>query len=522
VLLLLVLGVLPLQAWFSVGRPDVRVTNELDGLPRVTWVGTIRSDGDLAISITYDIRGDDLHEASIRLPSASRFLAANGEPTEADIGNYGAVEVSGPLTVTFERSGAVTRYDDGVVVDFAGLGEGGTDGDNTLFPCARCFAGVDGYGNAAIVGAVFADDVAGGRLALSGVDQLRTGDDDGALRFVGVLPGAADAGMVALLPVGAAPDAPTAASLAGLNAVPASARDAYDGLRRQAKDADVGTKEASDGPPIGRIATALILSAMWIGLVVWIVARIAAAKKALDADRPVAPVDRAPAFSPPSSLEPALVGVVVGDAGRGQRSVVAATLLALAHRGVIRLDGLDSERYTLTVPPGARGSTPTEEAVLSELRPQGQLTSTATFSGPPLWGKDSPQVAKRLAKVVAKEAHKARLVRVTLAATVLVPASLAIGIVALIGTGGGSWLAWVVTFAGPVLAAFAALLTGTNLTARGRAERAQWLQYGDWLRANSEMEHVGAPGIATWGEPLIYAAALGAAPTAAAALGVDR
>jgi uncharacterized membrane protein len=110
-------------------------------------------------------------------------------------------------------------------------------------------------------------------------------------------------------------------------------------------------------------------------------------------------------------------------------------------------------------------------------------------------------------------------VRVTLTAAVLIPASLAMGIVAVIASGGNSWFAWVVTLVGPLLALVATVLTGTNLTATGRAERDQWLEYGDWLRTNSQLHSVGATGIATWGEPLVYATVLGAAPRAAGALG---
>jgi hypothetical protein len=335
---------------------------------------------------------------------------------------------------------------------------------------------------------------------------------------------------VAILPIGAAPEAPTPDQLhtavtprgpvVSTTGDASSVREAYDELRDRAERAGSGLGEAAANAPVGKVALALILSAMWLLLVVWIVLRIAAARRALAADRPHDRVVGTAAFSPPSTLEPALVSVVVGGAGPGDRSITAATLLALAHRGVIDIEGLDSERYTLTVPMGARGSTATEEAVLEELRPQGQTTSTATFTGPPLWGDDAPAVARRLKKVVMKEAHKAGLLRVTLAAGVLVPASLAMGIVALVGSQGGSVLAWIVTFAGPVVAFFAAALTGVNLTARGRAERDQWVRYGEWLRENSELRNVGAPGVVTWGEPLIYATVLGAAPKTANALGV--
>jgi hypothetical protein len=279
--------------------------------------------------------------------------------------------------------------------------------------------------------------------------------------------------------------------------------------------------EGDSGPPIGKIAAALALSAMWVLLVVWIVWRLVAAQRVLDADRPDTPGVRDAAFSPPSAVEPAVVAALVGDAGPGRRSAVAATLLSLAHRGVIRIDGITSERYTLTIPTGAVGSTKIEETVLAELRPQGQVTSTATLTGPPLWGASGKTVSRRVAGLASAEARRARFVRVTLTAWVLIPASLAMGIVALIATGGTSALAWVITIVGPVVALGAVIATGTSLTAKGRAERAHWLEYGAWLRENSQLGGVGAPGIAVWGEPLIYASVLGAAPEAAAALGVE-
>jgi hypothetical protein len=547
IVLLVVLAILPIQAWFAAGRSDVRIDRPLDEMPSVTWAGTVRADGDVAVSITYELEESAGRVASIRLPDGAHLLTVNGEPAAADSGKYGTADASGTLTVGYEVSGRVTRYADGVVVDFSGLAyqtqaeslygsdsfnPDTSDGDQGLFPCARCYLDVEGYGHSALYGALFADALDGDRIAVGGVDQLNVEQEGGAVRFVAMLTGADDANMVAVLPVAAAPDAPTLADRAPAitpeNAAAAdepvgdagSAREAYDELRARATRASIPMGEASSSAPIGKAALAFVLSAMWVALVAWIGWRIAAARRALSADRADDSLTGSAAFSPPSTLEPALVSVVVGGAGPGDRSITAATLLALAHRGVIRIEGLDSQRYTLTVPMGARGSTPTEEAVLDELRPQGQTTSTATFTGPPLWGDDAPAVARRLKKVVMKEAHKAKLLRVTLAAGVLVPASLAMGLVALIGSQGDSILAWIVTFAGPVVAFFAAALTGVNLTARGRTERDRWVRYGEWLRANSQLEDVGAPGIVTWGEPLIYATVLGAAPKAAKALGV--
>jgi Predicted membrane protein (DUF2207) len=512
VILVLVLGLLPLQAWLRAGRPDVRYSQPLAGLDGITWTGTVSQDGQLSVTIVYDFGDDQVRQSDIRLPSGARFVSADGSPIVTTSGRYGTAESHDVLTVTYERVGAVTRYPDGVIVDFAGI----DSSDNRLFPCARCYLDIDGYGNTSITGALFADDLTDARIALSSVDQLRAGDDDGALRFVGVVPGADDAGMIAWLPVAAAPDAPTESSVP--EAVTGeSAAQVWDATRAASDDP---LAEADSGPPIGRIAAAVLLTAMWVLLVAWIAVRVVSAARALAEDRPDHPMDRDAAFSPPSDLEPALVAVVVGDSGPGDRSAVAATLLMLAQRGVVRIDGIDSERYTLTIPAGARGATAFEEAVLEELRPQGKLTATATLTGPPLWGDSGASISRRFTGTAVKEAKQARLVRVTLTAWVLMPASLAMGIVALIASGGTSLLAWVVTFVGPLLALVATVLTGVNLTAKGRAERDHWLDYGEWLRTNSQLDVVGAPGVATWGEPLAYAAVLGAAPKAAKALGL--
>jgi hypothetical protein len=512
VVLIAVLALLPLQAWLQASRPDVRYSRPLADLDGISWAATVSQDGHLAVTIVYDL-GDQARESSIRLPSGSRFVRADGVAISTTSGRYGEVQSNGPLTITYERVGAVTRYDDGVIVDFAGL----DNSDQSLFPCATCYLGVDGYGNTSLAGAVFADDLTDARIAISGVEQLRSGEDENALRFVGVVPGADEAGMIVWLPLDAAPDAPRVSGVPGAM-VGETAAQVWEATL--AAD-DASWNEGDPGPPIGRIAAALVLSAMWVLLVAWIVWRLVAAQRALDADRPDAPIVRDATFSPPSAIEPAVVGALVGDAGPGRRSAVAATLLSLAHRGIIRIDGITSERYTLTVPTGAVGRTEIEEAVLAELRPQGLVTSTATLTGPPLWAAASgTTVSRRVAGLAGAAARQARFVRVTLTAWVLIPASLAMGIAASIATGGTSALAWVITIVGPVVALGAVIATGTSLTAKGRAERAQWLEYGAWLRENSQLGGVGAPGIAVWGEPLVYAAVLGAAPDAATALGV--
>lgn len=510
--LVIVLGLLPIQAWLRAGRPDVTYWNELDGLGGITWAATVSPEGELSVRVEYEL-SDERRDIYIQLPSGARFLHADGTPIPSTSGRYANVQSSGNFVVEYERAGAVTRYNDGVIVDFAGIG----GSQDELFGCARCYLGLEGYGNTSLTGALFADDLTDARLAIGGVDQVRSGVDDGAVRFVGVLPGADQGAMIAWLPLAAAPDAPTRPGVPDA-IIGETAAQVWEATLEAS---DGSLVEPDSGPPIGRIAGAVVLTAMWLALAGWILWRMVATARVLASDRPDDPGDRDAEFSPPSKLAPALVGVVVGDAGRGDRSAVASTLLALAHRGVIEIDGIDSERYRLTIPVGAKGGTKFEEAVLTELRPQGQLSSTATLTGPPLWGTGSAAFARQFDRLATATAREERLLRVTLTAWVLVPASVAMGIVALIASGGSSWLAWLITFAGPVVALAATLLTGVSLTAKGRAEREQWLQYGAWLRENSQLAQVGAPGIATWGQPLVYAAVLGAAPKAAAALGPD-
>ena len=56
VVLLIVLAVLPLQAWLRAGRADVRISNPLDGLRSVSWAANVSPDGRLAVSIIVRVR----------------------------------------------------------------------------------------------------------------------------------------------------------------------------------------------------------------------------------------------------------------------------------------------------------------------------------------------------------------------------------------------------------------------------------------------------------------------------------
>ena len=514
-ILLVVLALLPLQAWLRLGGDEVLARSSTDGLRDVRWVGAVREDGVVSVRITYDFGDDEARTLDVRAPEGARFLAVDGTPIAADIGRYATVEVRGEATVTYELPGRVTRYGDGVLVRFAGLYDGDyPDGDQALFPCPRCYVEPVGYGDVPVDGALHhggGDGGDGAELWFNGLRSVRSAEDPGVVRFVGVGDGS-DVSMMAVLPADAAPAAP---------AGDGSAAGAADAVREDFGDADESFRGPSGGDG-GGIVTALALTAMFLAVCTWIGWRLrrAAAERAevdvLDATDDRRGLDAV--LSRPSDLEPALAALTVGGAGPGDRSAVAGTLLELARRGVISIDGVDSRRFTLTVPAGATGATKIEETVLAQLRPQGQRSATATLTGPPLWGPQADRAARAIGRVVMAEGLRRRLTRFTLSALVLVPASIAMGIVAVIGSNGLSWLGWFAVFGGPVLALLAGLLSGLSLTARGRAERREWMRYAAWLRENSELEGVGAPGVATWGEVLPHAAALGAAPVAARSL----
>ncbi len=511
VVLLVVLALLPLQAWVGARTERLVVRPEADGLRSATWVASVAPDGRLSVRITYDLDDRAEREIDVRVPDGARYVAVNGTPVVTDIGLYATVPVRGPATITYELPGRVTRFEDGAMLRLLEVGESYLDGDGALFPCPRCYIDGVGYGDIAVDGALHlagaAEEV---EMLFTGLDPIRAGADAGSVRFVGVDEGADAVALVARLPSAAAPD---------LAITPGSVDDAIDEARTAART--VGEKLRAPGAGrAGARVTASILTAMLLALVAWIAWRLAAARRdrrAADDGSPTR-VGVDAVYSPPSDLEPALAGLVVGEAGPGDRSVVAGTLLELARRGVISIDGVDSKRFVLTVPVGARGTTVFEEAVLALLRPQGQLTASATFSGPPLWGDDGRRAARRLRRVLLLEGMKRRLVRLTLSGLVLLPASIAMGVVALVASGGLSALGWFAVFAGPVLALVAALLSGLTLTAKGHDERRRWIAYADWLRSNTQLAHVGAPAVATWGEVLPHAAALGAAPVAARAL----
>lgn len=102
VVIVAVLALLPLQAWLQASRPDVRYSRPIGELDGITWAATVSQDGQLAVTIVYDL-DDEPRESSIRLPSGGRFARADGVAISTESGRYGEVQSNGPLTVTYER-----------------------------------------------------------------------------------------------------------------------------------------------------------------------------------------------------------------------------------------------------------------------------------------------------------------------------------------------------------------------------------------------------------------------------------
>ncbi len=510
VALVALLAILPVQAWWRVARPPVVVRMQSDGLRGIVWSATVVADGRLAVSIAYELADDRERTIDVRVPPGARQLTVDGRPVPTSIGRYGTATGHGTITVAYQLPGRVRRFADGAVLDRAGLREDGddADGDDALFPCPSCYLEPVGYGNIAVQGLLHLPGASGVRLAVAHLGQLRAdvGPSGDVVRFVGVARSIEAVALLALLPADAVPDAPIEDG---------RAEDAFAAARSSARAAGLSTRTPTGRGGLGEIATAVLLSGLLVLLAGWITGRLVAAARDRAGD------DEAPegeVSAPPDDLEPALVGLVVGTGGRGERlgrgrrPAGAGGPPGRAHRRP-RLRALHADRA------GRRqGRLAFEEAVLDALRPQGQVSASATLTGPPLWADDAGALGRRLRGLLLREGRRRDLIRVTLSVLVLVPAALVMGVLALIGSEGSSVLAWIVALGGPVHRRAGGRPHGRQPDPGrpGRAPGLAW--YAWWLHTNAELADVGAPAVAVWGDVLAYAVVLGAAPEAARAL----
>lgn len=224
---------------------------------------------------------------------------------------------------------------------------------------------------------------------------------------------------------------------------------------------------------------------------------------------------------PPSDLPAALVALLVGHRGRGRRSAVAATVLQLAERGQLRIDGFDAERFELTVVPNARGELPFEWYVLQNLRGGASEAQGRTLEGPPLWGEGMwrrPRLGTFERDVIQVAANRAFLTPAASAAVLFVlPMALATCMLAINSGAAVAVLSWGYG-PGAFIGLFAAVALGQRRTRAGEQEAARWLAHARWLRRTANLDDVGVPAFTVWGHHLTIAVATGVAPRVAAAL----
>jgi hypothetical protein len=549
ILLVVIAGLLPLRAWTATGADELVVDDAADGLDSITWTATVAPDGRLAVRIHYALT-DEPRVMDIRLPPGARYLALDGRPLAADIGRYATARIDGAATVSYELVGRVHRYRDGVLVvvagssDDASLAADGTadqtlDGDHAMFACPRCFIDPVGYGDVPVFGALYSTGASAATLWFSGLDGARVdnppdavGDERAAgapadaVSFLGIDRGADDVSMVAVLPPDAAPD------VARSDGDVATALQQFRARMPAADDRFVRATPADVDPDRTSAVVLTIMFGCLLGALVVGRRQAAGDRRRRRAARSVAArstveTPRPSGSGVPGDLAPGLVGLVVDDTG-SDRSAVAATILELARRGVISIAGTDNRRFAITIPPGAAGANPFEQAVLTQMRPNGTEPSPpreSIVTGPPVWHQRAPVARAALVRALLREGRRAKLIRPNRALFATAALVLAMGchavFIADIDDAGLTLLGWLAIVIGPFAALAVVRRGGIVLTARGRQERDRWTPYAVWLQSDPDLHDANAPDVAILGETLVYGAALGAAPATARALSPD-
>lgn len=214
---------------------------------------------------------------------------------------------------------------------------------------------------------------------------------------------------------------------------------------------------------------------------------------------------------PPSDIDPALVAVVAGDGVVLDRRAAAATVVHLAARNVLRIDGYGSDRFVATCSATSDPAlSATDRVVLEALTRRLGGTGGVVFDGA-LWSEDRPAWWRSYRRAVLRDAYRRGLIRREFPIATTYAAILAAALV-------GALLA---DFSVPGLlgalaatAFFATLpyFAGWELTAAGEREQSSWRAFGRFLRTHSELQDATPPAVTVWGNHLAYATALGLAP----------
>ncbi|MCB1015413.1 MAG: DUF2207 domain-containing protein [Acidimicrobiales bacterium] len=219
---------------------------------------------------------------------------------------------------------------------------------------------------------------------------------------------------------------------------------------------------------------------------------------------------------PPDDLDPATVGLLVADARRLDQDAVAGTVLDLAHRGIVTIDGYGPDRWVLRVPAGARAARPAEQVVLDALRAQ---APGGEISGPPLWAEHDPAWWRAYRAAVFERARDEGLVRRRF--RILYVGPFAAGVVCatwpLWATQSTLWLVPVLSVALGLVFALP-LGGGFEPTLEGVRSAGRWEAFGRYTRDQGHWDDVGPAGVSVWGPYLVYGTVLRTCPYATAQL----
>lgn len=256
-------------------------------------------------------------------------------------------------------------------------------------------------------------------------------------------------------------------------------------------------QHAHSSPSLGALASLILV--LGILLVLSRRARLysrRAAKKRLPAQT----------FDPPRSEHPAVVALVATEGVRLPREAVGANVLWLASKGVIRLDGLTSERFVLSrTQRGLARATEPDLLVLNQIDALLSTRTDSALAGPPLWPTNRVSWWPRYRRAVRDLAVSRGYLKREFPPAQTVPGLIAAGAIPLLGDHSAGALV------GAAIAAaiFGALpfVAGWGLTAKGQVASSQWASFARQLKTG-DFESAGAPAVAIWNDYLAYAAVL--------------
>ena len=489
-------------------RPKVEFSNEprASQLDALDVTASVQPDGTVAITETVTFAGDDGGTVELPGPVGSsetlpgvREVTVDGEPAETRAGTFGTTVVriaAEQATVAFVLTGAIDRYIDIAVLDYPVVASPDDarrhDPDIALSGALT----IPGAGDAAAVDAHL----------LAGRDREVAVDGE-SIRFTSRAPIWTDGALLVAFPAGVVP---------GLPVTPIEQRAMF-ATNAATREGGAASLERTLGSLDDQLDLASwIIFGLAIGLpgFFWGRALLHAARVKLEQRREVRDVPDH-VREPPSTDSPAVVSVLEGNA-TPEREAVAGTLLALAGRQVIRVDEYGPDRLVVKVPAdGTAAADECERIVLEALR--AEADGAGAVEGPPVWRKRTTwwRGFERAAIGRARESGYVVSVLPLLSISGAVVTT-AVGVSIYFFS--RPWVMFAGMFAAQFLAVALWFVSGRDLSASGRRQRALWRAFSRYIHDHGELAGVGPSGVAVWGPYVVYGVVLGEADDAARVL----